>query len=377
MSHRVGFAPARYSLTYCTRLSSVRGHIISWPHFSQRCLSPDLSLVCHCASSLTVAHPLSIGYPCQIGPQQPARLQAHVTVGGEAWSGGTEITGWYWWGMLGQGSAWGAESGTDHICAKLVLVSDLLCWGMLNAFMLHGKSKAILTRLQIKPNWKLLCLSELASGVPGRVCWTTDHLLNVLLPPSVHLFSEIRLHQQQALGRAVSVSSLVFCSVPASMCLSVTQSHTLKWQTLAQHIVMETLSLKGDNSVVEQSSNELNLCHVMPGCSLACMCHSFHYVKKILETLFVHRISHGTMPLRNIFKVSELHFCDLIIRNTNQTYVDPFLLTYYSLSFYSRTVAITGSLQLGWRTTSTILSTPHPVSADHCHFSLWNLFTAP
>ncbi|XP_018610127.1 very-long-chain enoyl-CoA reductase-like isoform X2 [Scleropages formosus] len=35
---------------------------------------------------------------------------------------------------------------------------------------------------------------------------------------------------------------------------------------------------------------------------LACICHSFHYIKRLLETLFVHRFSHGTMPLRNIWQ---------------------------------------------------------------------------
>ncbi|XP_072347305.1 very-long-chain enoyl-CoA reductase isoform X1 [Scyliorhinus torazame] len=35
---------------------------------------------------------------------------------------------------------------------------------------------------------------------------------------------------------------------------------------------------------------------------LACICHSFHYIKRLMETLFIHRFSHGTMPFRNIFK---------------------------------------------------------------------------
>jgi len=35
---------------------------------------------------------------------------------------------------------------------------------------------------------------------------------------------------------------------------------------------------------------------------LACLCHTFHYAKRILETIFVHRFSHSTMPLTNLFK---------------------------------------------------------------------------
>ncbi|KAJ8376091.1 hypothetical protein SKAU_G00066710 [Synaphobranchus kaupii] len=37
-----------------------------------------------------------------------------------------------------------------------------------------------------------------------------------------------------------------------------------------------------------------------PVVTLACLCHSFHYSKRLIETIFVHRFSHGTMPLRTI-----------------------------------------------------------------------------
>ncbi|XP_062843371.1 trans-2,3-enoyl-CoA reductase-like 2b [Trichomycterus rosablanca] len=33
---------------------------------------------------------------------------------------------------------------------------------------------------------------------------------------------------------------------------------------------------------------------------LACWCHSLHYSKKLLETIFIHRFSHGTLPINTI-----------------------------------------------------------------------------
>ncbi|XP_049812006.1 very-long-chain enoyl-CoA reductase [Schistocerca nitens] len=39
-----------------------------------------------------------------------------------------------------------------------------------------------------------------------------------------------------------------------------------------------------------------------PVVHIAAACWSLHYVKRLLETIFVHRFSHSTMPLRNLFK---------------------------------------------------------------------------
>ncbi|KAI7809854.1 trans-2, partial [Triplophysa rosa] len=36
---------------------------------------------------------------------------------------------------------------------------------------------------------------------------------------------------------------------------------------------------------------------------LACWCHTLHYIKKLVETIFIHRFSDGTLPLRTIMQI--------------------------------------------------------------------------
>lgn len=39
-------------------------------------------------------------------------------------------------------------------------------------------------------------------------------------------------------------------------------------------------------------------------CSLACFCHCLHYIRRLLETLFVHKFSGEHTPLKNMIKVT-------------------------------------------------------------------------
>lgn len=40
----------------------------------------------------------------------------------------------------------------------------------------------------------------------------------------------------------------------------------------------------------------------------AAACHTFHYAKRLFETKFIHRFSHGTMPIKNLFKNSSYYW---------------------------------------------------------------------
>ncbi|XP_060515763.1 probable very-long-chain enoyl-CoA reductase art-1 [Cylas formicarius] len=62
-----------------------------------------------------------------------------------------------------------------------------------------------------------------------------------------------------------------------------------------------------------------------PTAKIALFCWSVHYLKRLVETLFIHRFSHGTMPIRNLFKNCGYYwgFCLYVAYHVNHPLFTP------------------------------------------------------
>ncbi|XP_068043726.1 trans-2,3-enoyl-CoA reductase-like isoform X3 [Anomalospiza imberbis] len=73
------------------------------------------------------------------------------------------------------------------------------------------------------------------------------------------------------------------------------------------------------STIYDQVESRKNFRH--PVVHLACFCHCLHYIRHLLETLFVHKFSEGHTPLKNMIKMCEAgnHFINVALAHQTNT----------------------------------------------------------